>query len=468
MRFGKSFSENSAAMEGRLLPDENFDIISRRLVIGGRKAALYFTDGFIKDEMFEKILEFLFKITPQQLDGIENMARYSELLLPYVETTEECDVDEAVAAVLSGPSVLIIDGIANALVMDTREYPVRSVSEPDKDRSLRGSRDGFVETLIFNTALLRRRIRDPRLRVRHIQVGRMSRVDVAVCYIDGVADKKAVDNIYKRLKAVDIDGVSMTAQAIAEKLAPTVFFNPFPKIRYTERPDFASACVLEGKIAVVMDNSPVVMLLPTSFADFSREADDYYFPRLTGTYIRLLRIFISLFTVILTPLALMLLNSPELLPPWLLFIVPRENAALSFFVQFLALEFIIDGLRLASLNTPDTLSSSLGVIGGLLLSEFAVSAGWFQGGTILYMAFVAIASYSQPSYEMGYALKFVRILTLVLVQLFSVIGFFVGIGIGFLGMLLCKSVVGRGYMYPVIPFSARDFIKLFVRTKIGK
>ena len=215
-----------------------------------------------------------------------------------------------------------------------------------------------------------------------------------------------------------------------------------------------------------MDNSPLVMIFPTSFADFSKEADDYYFPRLTGSYIRIVRTLISILTVILTPLTLLLLENPQHIPEWLEFIKPSGNAVFPIFVQFLLLELVIDGLRLASLNTPDTLSNSLGIVGGLLLSEFAVTAGWFQPETILYMAFVAIASFTQPSYEMGYAMKFIRMFTLILTKLFNIYGFIAGIGLSIILMLCSKTLSGRNYLYPIVPFNLKEFAKLFVRTKV--
>ena len=223
---------------------------------------------------------------------------------------------------------------------------------------------------------------------------------------------------------------------------------------------------MEGKVLLLMDNSPLVMIFPTCFADFSREADDYNFPRLTGSYIRILRIFIAIFTVLLTPFTLLIINDPALAPDWLKFMIPSDHAQLPIFVQLLLLEFIVDGLRLASLNTPDSLSNSLGIIGGLLLSEFAVKAGWFVPEAILYMAFVAIASYTQPSFEMGYAMKFIRILTLIFTQLLGLWGFILGLLSGLCGLIFSKTLSGRGYFYPVIPFNLQNFIKLFVRTKI--
>ena len=457
---------NITELDSKLKPDKSFDVIRRDIIVAERVAALYFIDGFIKDEVFEKVMEFLFKLTPEQLSGINNMKEYMKEFMPYVEVQSVANSDDAITQVLSGPTVLLIDGISEALVIDVREYPVRSITEPDKDRSLRGSRDGFVETLIFNTAMLRRRIRDPRLRMEYIQVGSLSKVDLSVCYLEGIADQKLVKKLKTKLQNLDLHGISMTAQAIVEKLVPSAFFNPYPKIRYTERPDYASANVLEGKVVLLMDNSPLVMIFPTSFADFSKEADDYYFPRLTGSYIRIIRTVISILTVVLTPFTLLLIENPQYIPEWLEFIKPTGDAVFPLFVQFLLLELVIDGLRLASLNTPDTLSNSLGIVGGLLLSEFAVTAGWFQPQTILYMAFVAIASFTQPSYEMGYAMKFIRMFTLILTKLFNIYGFIAGIVLSVVLMLCSKTLSGRNYLYPIIPFNLKDFAKLFVRTKI--
>ncbi len=450
----------------RLCPSQSFDVIKREIIIGGRKADLYFIDGFIKDEVFEKIMEFLFKIKPDEISGIENMNEYSKRFLPYVEISVNSDMDAAATNVLSGLCLLIIDGINDALEIDTRTYPTRSISEPEKDRSMRGAKDGFVETLIYNTALIRRRVRDFSLRMEYYQVGDRSKVDVAICFLDGKSNMKTVEILRDRLKKIKIKGISMTQQALSEALIPTSYFNPFPKVKFTERPDYASACLLEGRVILLMDNSPAVMVLPTSFADFTKEANDYYFPPITATYIRLTRQFISLTTILLTPLFLLLINNPSYIPEWLEFIKLSETPAIPVFLQFLILEFIIDGLRIASLNTPDNLSSSLSIIGGLLLSEFAITAGWFSAECILYMSFVAIAGFSQPSFEMGYAQKFVRVILLVLTQIFSIYGFVGGIVLSIVQMAFTTTLNGKNYLYPIIPFNANSFFKLFVRTKI--
>ena len=461
-----NFEQDKAALSSVLDTDVNLDVVRRDIIIAERRASLYFMDAYIKDDVFEKILEFLYKIEPKEIKRIGSMQEFSLQKMPYVEVDWTADNEKIVTAVLSGQTALILDGIPDCLLVDTRSYPTRSIDEPDKDRSLGGSRDGFVETLMFNAALIRRRIRDPRLKLEHFQVGTSSKVDVAIGYMDGTADKKTVEKLRKKLKEIKIAGISMTSQALSEILVPSMFFNPFPKVRFTERPDFASACILEGKVVLLMDNSPAVMIFPNSIADFMKETDDYYFPPLTGTYVRIIRVFVSLLTVFLTPVVLILMNNPNLLPDWLGFLQIKSDYSISIFYQFLLLELVIDGLRLASLNTPNTLSSSLGIIGGLILGEFAVEAEWFVPETIIYMAFVAIASFAQPSFEMGYAMKFSRIFLLILSELFAFWGFLCGCVAILLLTVFSKTFSGKSYLSPIIPFKPRDFARMFVRTSI--
>ena len=450
-------------LDGELKPDKSFDIIKRELEIGGRRAALYFIDGFIKDEVYEKILEFLYKQTPEDIDKITDMTQFARLKMPYVEVDSTNDKEAAVTAVLSGPSVLVIDGISGALMIDTRTYPMRGVDEPQKDKSLRGARDGFVETLVMNTAMIRRRIRDSRLRMEYMQIGKGTKLDIAISYLDGVADERVLNILRRKLQNMELDGASMTQQAIAEKLQKNAFFNPFPKFKTTERPDYASACIFDGRIALIMDNSPSVMIMPISLSDFFRETDDYYFQPIVASYTRIIRMAVSISNVIITPLYLLLVNNPGLVPRWLDVIMPNDTGQIPLFLQFLILEFMVDGLRLASLNTPDSLSNSLGIVGGLLLSQFAIDAGWFITEAILFMAFITIASFSLPSFEMGYAMKFERLLLLLTTQLFGVWGFAGGIIFIFICMLLIKTLSGRNYLYPIIPFNLRGFLELFIR-----
>ena len=463
MIFLKNYDEWIAEIDNELKPDKSFDIIKRPLKIGGRHAALYFIDGFIKDEVYEKILEFLYKQTPEEIAGIDDMSRFAENKLPYVETDAAYTAREVVTAVLSGPSVLIIEGIRGALLVDTRTYPMRGVEEPQKDRSLRGPRDGFVETLVMNTAMLRRRIRDSRLRMEYMQIGRETKLDISIAYIDGKADKRVLEILRQRLTEIQAGGISMTQEALAESLQKNAFFNPFPKFKFTERPDYASACVLDGRIALIADNSPAVMIIPISFSDFFRETDDYYFLPVVASYIRIIRMLVALLNVVITPLYLLIVKNPAAVPDWLGVLIPEKAGEVPMLAQLLILEFAVDGLRLASLNTPDALSNSLGVVGGLLLSEFAVKAGWFSGEAILITAFTAIAGFSLPSFEMGYAMKLERLLLLILSGIFGLWGFIGGLVFIIICMLSVKTLSGRNYLYPIVPFNLKGFAEFFLR-----
>ncbi len=461
--FLKNYNEWIAEIDSELKPDKSFDIIKRPLKIGERRAVLYFIDGFIKDEVYEKILEFLYKQTAEDIAEINDMSRFAENKLPYVETDAVYTAAEVVTAVLSGPSVLIIEGIHGALTVDARTYPMRGVEEPQKDRSLRGPRDGFVETLVMNTAMLRRRIRDSRLRMEYMQIGRETKLDISIAYIDGKADKRVLEILRQRLTEIQAGGISMTQEALAESLQKNAFFNPFPKFKFTERPDYASACVLDGRIALIADNSPAVMIIPISFSDFFRETDDYYFLPVVASYIRIIRMLVAMLNVVITPLYLLIVKNPAAVPDCLGVLIPEKAGEVPMLAQLLILEFAVDGLRLASLNTPDALSNSLGVVGGLLLSEFAVKAGWFSGEAILITAFTAIAGFSLPSFEMGYAMKLERLLLLILSGIFGLWGFIGGLVFIIICMLSVKTLSGRNYLYPIVPFNLKGFAEFFLR-----
>ena len=458
-----NYYEIISKLDNDLCPDKNFDIVKRELIIGGRNAVMYFIDGLIKDEVYEKVFEFLFKQKSEDMNGVNDMRDFAKNKMPYIEVSVSYDVEEIKTAVLSGPAAFVIDGIHGFLIVDTRTYPMRGIEEPQKDKSLRGSRDGFVEALVTNTALIRRRIRDENLRMEHMQIGTRTKLDVVISYIDGLVDKKMLKTLREKLKCIEIEGISMTQQAISEKLQKSSFFNPYPKFKFTERPDYASACILDGRIALVMDNSPTVMLFPISMSDFLRETDDYCFLPLSASYIRTVRIIVALSDVLLTPVYLLFVNNPQYIPDCMSFIKPTVETAVPIAVQFLVLEFIVDGLRLASVNTPETLSNSLSIIGGLLLSEFAINAGWFVTEAVLLTAFVTIASFSLPSFEMTYAMKFERIFILISVQLFNLRGLIGGIIIITAAKLLTKTINGRNYFYPIIPFDKKAFCELFLR-----
>lgn len=444
--------------------EHNFDVIYRVIQFGGKSALLYFIDGFCKDEILEKLMEFFYKIKPDAMP--EDAHTMIKQQMPYVEVDLMEEKEQIIQSILSGTPCLIIDGYAKAIMADARSYPLRGVDEPEKDKVLRGSRDGFVETLVFNTALIRRRIRTPQLTMEITTVGRSSRTDIVMCYLKDRVDKKVLKQVQERIHKIDVDALTMNQESLAECMQKRNFLNPFPKFKYTERPDTASACVLEGSIIILVDNSPAAMILPTTIFDIVEEADDYYFPPITGTYLRLSRFLINIISVILTPLFLLLVNNPQWIPKGMEFIMLKESVNVPLVWQFLILELALDGLRLAAVNTPSMLSTPLSVAAGLIIGDFTVSSGWFNAEAMLYEAFVAIATYTQASYELGYALKFMRLFTLILTSIFNLYGFIAGIAITVLTICFTKTITGRSYVYPIIPFNGKNLLHRFFRRSL--
>lgn len=451
-------------LNGILDIDHNFDVVHRVVHIGGKEACMYLIDGFCKDELMQKLLQYFMDITP------ENMPRdaheMSKKVIPYVEVDIEEQWSVIVNSLLSGVFVLLIDGFEKAILIDSRTYPARGVEEPEKDKVLRGSKDGFVETIVFNTALIRRRIRSTDLRMEIMNAGENSKTDIVLCYMDDRVDHEFLEEIRNKIQNIQVDSLTMNQESLAECLYQRKWYNPFPKFKYTERPDTAAAQVLEGNIVILVDNSPSAMIMPTTIFDVVEEADDYYFPPITGTYLRLTRFFIALLTFLLTPTFLLLTNHIGWVPESFSFILLKEEPNIPLLWQFLILELAIDGLRLAAVNTPNMLSTPLSVMAALVLGEFAVNSGWFSAEVMLYMAFVAIANYTQANYELGYALKFMRILCLILTQVFGLWGYIAGIVLSTLSVVCNRTVSHQSYVYPLIPFHWNKLKGRLVRRRL--
>lgn len=444
--------------------EKNFDVIYRTICFGGREACMYLVDGFCKDELVQKLLQYLMDMKPEDMP--EDMHGISKQFIPYVEVDVEGRFEVIINSLLSGMFVLLVDGYEKALLIDSRTYPARNVEEPEKDKVLRGSKDGFVETIVFNTALIRRRIRSTDLHMEMMNAGESSKTDIVLCYMRGRADEDFLEAIRRKIKSIRVDSLTMNQESLAECLYQRRWYNPFPKFKYTERPDTAAAQVLEGNIVILVDNSPSAMILPTTIFDVVEEADDYYFPPITGTYLRIARFLITLFTYFMTPTFLLLMNHVEWVPEAFSFIMLKEEPNIPLIWQFLILELAIDGLKLAAVNTPNMLSTPLSVMAALVLGEFSVNSGWFSAEVMLYMAFVAIANYTQQNYELGYALKFLRIINLLLTQLFGLWGYIAGIAVAVLAVCSNRTVSKSSYIYPLVPFDGKNLKNRLIRRRL--
>ena len=449
MKDGKKITasrEESTSYMNQTLPmRESFDLIQRDLMIGERMASFYFINGLNKDDDMLKLMDALLKIKKEDMPA--GILQFMEMAIPYTEVELIEDFDQVLKNLFSGVTCLFVDGYEGAIAIDCRTYPARSVEEPDKDKSLRGSRDGFVETVVSNTAMIRRRIRSEHLVMEMQEVGDSSRTDIAICYMKDRVNKEILCDLRQKVLSIRTDDLRMNQQSLAECLMKRKWYNPFPKFKFTERPDTAAACLFEGKVVLLVDNSPSAMILPTSILDVIEEANDYYFPTLTRVYLKSARGLISFLTIFLTPVFLLLMQNLNWLPKMFAFVAVKDMINIPLIFQLLILEIAIDGLRLAALNTPSMLSTPLSVIAGLVMGEFSVKSGWFNSEVMLYMAFMAVANYTQPNFELGYALKFMRLQLLILTALFNWIGFLIGCIVVVCSICFNKTLSGWSYLH---------------------
>ena len=462
----QNFSARTTALDDALGVGRCFDMTARDLTIGGRRARLWVVNGYAQEGVLERIIAQW--LAAPDLSDMKTPDAFLRRFVTACDAAVCLKKEAAVLGVFSGKTLLVVDGWDGGILMDVKQFPTRSIEEPDTSRVLRGSHDGFVENLMQNAALLRRRIRDSRLTLERVQLDNRSHTDVVLCYMDGEADPELLAEIREKLENMQVGSIAMSQESVAEALSPRQFWNPFPKVRYTERPDVATACIMEGDVVVMVDNSPSALLLPTTLLRFTEEINDYYFPPLIGSYLQIVRMAVLLLTLFVTPVWYLLVKNPDTLHENLHFLLIQDEYYVPLILQLLLVELIIDVLKLASLNTPDSLSSSFSMLGALILGDFAVQAGWLGPEVLVYMAFVSVAGFAQPSYELGYAFKLLRVTLLLVTAVFDAWGFFLG-SLGILILLATtKPLVGKAYLYPLIPFNATALRRLLIREPISR
>ncbi|KIO62922.1 hypothetical protein B4064_0396 [Caldibacillus thermoamylovorans] len=459
----KNIHENINNLRQILGIGKSFDVIQLDLLYAERDMAVFFIDGFIKDDVFVQIMKLLSGLKAEEISDhpLEKLLRS---YIPYVEIETTDDLQKVADMVLAGPTALIVDGIDKAILIDARTYPARSPEEPDIERVVRGSRDGYVETLVFNTALTRRRIRDRTLRMEYMQVGRRSKTDVVVCYLEDIADEELVIDIKKSLEKIDTDGIPMAEKTVEEFISGN-HWNPYPTVRYTERPDTAAAHLYEGHVCIIVDGSPSVIIAPTTFWHHLQHAEEFRNKPVVGAYLRLVRFLAVWASIFLLPLWYLLAVQPELLPERLSFIGPNEDGQIPLYLQFLLIEVGIDMLRMAAIHTPSSLATALGLVAALMIGQVAVEVGLFSNEVILYLSIAAIGMFATPSYEMGLANRIFRLILLTLTAIFHQIGFVIGTFLWVLLLVTMKSY-NVPYLWPFIPFDFKGMMDIIIRAPI--
>ncbi len=458
-----NLKENIEIMREYLGVEKSFDVIHLDLNYANKDMAIFFIDGFIKDDIFLHIMSLLAELKEEDLEE-HTLDRLLKRYIPYVELATERDLINAANQVLAGQTALIVDGIDQAILIDTRTYPARTPQEPDIERVVRGSKDGYVETLVFNTTLTRRKVRDRSLRMEFMQVGRRSKTDVVICYIEDIADVELVENIKKSLEKIDTDGIPMAEKTVEEYISGN-HWNPYPTVRYTERPDTAAVHLLEGHVCIIVDGSPSVIITPTTFWHHVQHAEEYRNKPIVGAYLRIVRFLGVLISIFLIPLWYLYAVHPEVLPDVLSFIGPNKKGNVPLFLQFLIVEIGIDMLRMAAIHTPNSLATALGIVAALMIGQVAVEVGLFSNEVILYIAVAAIGMFATPSYELSMANRITRLVLLIITGVFGSVGFVIGTFAWILLLANMKSYKVP-YLWPFIPFDFKAFMDIIIRAPI--
>lgn len=361
------------------------------------------------------------------------------------DVKEEPDVEKAQYAMLTGCAVVTYRNIQ--YVLDTRNYPSRSIDEPETEKSVRGSKDGFNESIITCVGLIRRRIRTIDLVMNKQTIGKNNPLDICLCYLNSQVDQQLLTRILKRIKEIENEDLVMSDRALEEMILDQGY-NPFPLVRYSERPDVVATHILHGHIAIVCDTSSSVLMLPTTLLEILEHVEEHRQTPIIGTFIRLIRCSSVLLSIYLVPLWLLLTNQGEL--------------DLVFLGQVLLVELAIELLRIATIHTPTSLSNAMGMIAAVLLGQFAIDLGMFSEEILLFCAIGDVGGFATPNYELSLTNKYLKIFLIIFCGLLSWLGFII-FHVILISYLLSLKPLGTSYLYPLYPFDGRELINFIIR-----
>ncbi len=459
----KSTEEIEEFMKKNVGLGKSFDLGVRKLKILHKNVQFYYVNGLCDTAFIIELAEELVRINDNEVDS-DHLFDIVQNRLVHQSVTPIKSMDELVDEVLSGLMVVVIDGYDRALVVDVRSYPGRTPMEPDTEKVVRGSRDGFVENIIINTAVTRRRIRDENLRFEIMRVSERGKTDIAIGYIEGIANPDLIEIIKKELQNIKIDGIPLADKTIEEFIFKQGY-NPYPLVRYTERADIAATHLLEGHVLIYVDTSPSVIITPTTIFHHMQHVEEYRQSPGVGTFVRWIR-FIGMFAALfLLPLWLLFVLEPYHLPERIAFIGPNELTHIPVIVQIFLADVGMEFLRMAAIHTPTSLSNAMGLVAAVLVGQIAIDVGLFVPEVILYVAVAAIGNFVTPSYELGIANKLARLGLLILVAIFRTPGLVAGITI--LIILLARiRPMHTPYLWPLLPFHPKAFLQIIVRRAV--
>lgn len=440
---------------------QSFDYIERNLFFGKTKVYMLAINGFTQTEVLQHIVADVQSLSDGE-GKITDLENFIDCKLGFAQVAYVEDWEPLIKNLLSGQTILIVDGFERAVSIDTRTYPLRSIAEPDTEKVTRGAKDGFVENIIMNTALIRRRIRDPKLTFELHQVGTDSKTDVAIAYIKGKAEEKLIEQVRLKLNNLNVTSLTMGIQSLKELLIPRSFFHPLPSVLTTERPDVASSYLEEGYVLLMPDVSPEVLVLPCSIFQFTQSPEDYYKSPVVGNYIRLMRLFSLLASLLLLPLFL-LLGAHVPLPEAFQLVNTEGMTPIKLFIMVLVIEVALDLFRYSTSHTSERFAGALSIVGGLIIGDVAVKLEWASPEVLFYGAATMLTTLSVASLEMAEGIRIYRIFLVLCTGFFGIWGFFIGLFIVLLSVITTPVFGRTSYFWPLVPFRWKALKTLLFR-----
>lgn len=438
----------------------NSDLVYRDFYIGKYKAITVYFDG-----MADKLLIDNFVLESVMLDGkyIEDIEDIKNRFLTVSDMKPMSKLSDAITFMMAGETLMFVQGIDSCYMIATRAFPTRGVGEPSQETVIRGGRDSFTEVVRFNTALLRRRVRDTRLKLEATRLGTRSKTDCVISYIDDIVNKEVLEELNTRLKKINIDAV--LDSGYIEQYIEDNAFSPFPQVQSTERPDVVAAALYEGRVAILVDNSPIAIIVPSTLPNLFQSPDDYYQRWVYGSTTRLLRL-IAAFISLIAPALYVAVTSfnPSIIPTKLAYSIAasREGVPFPAFIEALIMELSLALLTEATIRLPKAIGSTIGIVGGLIIGQAAVTAGIVSPIMIIVVSVTVLASFAIPNYQAGNAIRIIRVMGIFSAAIIGLYGIMLVLIIMLIHLVRLKSF-GVPYLAPAVNPSKSDQKDLIVR-----
>ncbi len=439
------------------------DMVFREFLIGNKKAFMVYIDG-----MADKILlnDYVLESLMLEADKFGSIDNIKNKILTVTDVSEQEKLSKAIDLVLSGDTLLLIDGMDKAYVIATRLWPVRGIGEPQSETTIKGSRDGFTETIRFNTALVRRRIKDTRLKIEPKKLGVRSKTDVFIMYIEDIVNQDVLNNLYDRLEKIKID--SILGSGYVEHFIEDNKWSLFPTTKSTERPDVVASALYEGKVAILVDNSPFAIIVPTTLPSLFQSPDDYYQRWIHSSTIRIIRLFSIIISIILPAMYVAVTSyHSAIIPTKLAYFIAssREGVPFPAYMEAIIMELSLELLMESIVRLPKPVGATIGIVGGLIIGQAAVSAGIVSPIMIIIVSITTITSFTAPSYDVSSSFRIIRFLLIIASSFLGLYGVVLGLIVLLVHLVRLKSF-GIPYLSPMVNPSISDFKDMYIRAPI--